>query len=132
MLASWDVGFVGHKACDSDPIYGGDAGTRVEAIMNPMHIGSVYPLRDWTHDDVFQYLEDNDVPIQLDRYEKVDGKWRESSDRSENCDYVHACTKCIDKRAGKFVDCPKLSMRIANSVGNVPWADQTKPSYMED
>jgi 3'-phosphoadenosine 5'-phosphosulfate sulfotransferase (PAPS reductase)/FAD synthetase len=55
MVANWDVGFVGHKACDSDPIYGGDAGTRIDCMINPGHIMSAYPMRDWSHDDVFKY-----------------------------------------------------------------------------
>ena len=91
-------------------------------------------MKDWTHDDVFQYCEENNVPIQLDRYEKVDAKWGEKKDRSQNCDYVHACTACIDRReeAPKFVHCPKLNCTIENVSNRVQWADQSIPTYMKD
>ena len=134
MWAKWDVGFVGHKSCDSDPIYGGDAGTRIDCMINPGGIMASYPMRDWSHDDVFQYCEDNDVPIQIDRYEKVGGTWNERADKTSNCDYVHACTACVDSRdsADKFVHCPKLNMRVMNVSANIPWADSTIPKHMED
>jgi hypothetical protein len=85
-------------------------------------------------DDVFKYCEDNDVPIQTDRYGKVGELWGELEDRRNNCDYVHACTLCLDKRedAPKFVDCPKMKMRVANVSERVLWADQTIPAYMEE
>ena len=134
IIANWDVMFVGHKHCDSDPIYGGDAGVRVDVRINPGQCNAYYPMKGWTHDDVFQYCEDNNVPIQLDRYEKVDAKWGEMKDRSQNCDYVHACTACIDRReeAPKFVHCPKLNCTIENVSNRVQWADQSIPTYMKD
>lgn len=134
IIAGWDVMFVGHKHCDSDPIYGGDAGVRVDVRINPNQCNAYYPMKDWTHDDVFQYCEENNVPIQLDRYEKVEGKWGEMDDRSNNCDYVHACTKCVDKRenAPKFVHCPKLNCTIENVSARVLWADQSIPTFMKD
>jgi len=134
LIANWDVMFVGHKHCDTDIVYGGDAGTRVDVRINPGQCNAYFPMKDWTHDDVFQYCEENNVPIQLDRYEKVDGKWGEKKDRSQNCDYVHACTACIDRResAPKFVHCPKLNCTIENVASRVQWADQTIPTYMKD
>jgi len=135
LQAGWDGVFIGHKGCDGDPIYGGDAGTRIEARWVPdMHTTAFFPLRDWTHDDVFEYCEQFDVPIQTSRYEKIDGKWRERADRSNNCDYVHACTACIDRRpdAPKFVHCPKLGMTIENVSKRVQWTDHQKATYMED
>lgn len=132
--ANWDVMLVGHKLCDSDPIYGGDAGTRIQTRLNPGQCQSFFPLHDWTHDDVFAYCEHNHVPIQTDRYEKVQGKWREKADRSQNCDYVHACTACVDRRsdAPRFVHCPKFNMTVENVSQRVRWANQEIPSYMKD
>lgn len=134
IIAGWDAMLIGHKQCDSDPIYGGDAGTRIDVRINPGQATGYYPIRSWTHDDVFQYCEENDVPIQATRYEKVDGKWREKADRSQNCDYVHACAACIDRRetAPKFVHCPKLNCTIENISSRVQWADQTIPTFMKD
>jgi len=134
IIAGWDAMFVGHKLCDSDPIYGGDAGVRVDARINPGKCNAFYPMKDWTHDDVFQYCEDFSVPIQTSRYEKINGSWKEKVDRKHNCDYVHACTACLDRRstAPKFVHCPKLDCIIENISQRVCWADQTIPSYMKD
>jgi hypothetical protein len=134
IIAGWDGMLVGHKLCDSDPIYGGDAGIRVDVRVNPHQCNAFYPIKGWTHDDVFEYCESNNVPIQTSRYEKVDGKWAEKADRSQNCDYVHACTACLDRRdsAPKFVHCPKFKCTIENISKRVVWADQSIPSYMKD
>jgi hypothetical protein len=129
-----DAVWIGHKGCDSDPILGGDAGTRIEGRIVPGQATMYFPLRDWTHNDIWDYIEKNDVPYDEDRYEKVDGRWGEKRDKSHNVDYVHACTRCVDRRvdAPKFVDCPKLKMKIENVAHMVPWSDQQKLSYMTD
>jgi hypothetical protein len=134
MTANWDMVWIGHKSCDSDPIYGGDAGTRITSRFGQNWVNLMFPLRDWSHDDIWEYIEANDVPWDKNRYEKVDGKYREKPDKSLNVDYVHACTACIDKRptANKFVYCPKFKGIVENAAGRYPWADQTLPSYMKD
>ena len=134
LIAGWDMAFVGHKGCDSDPIYGGDAGTRVEVRSVPGQATMVFPLRDWTHDDIWEYIESNGVPWDEDRYEKVDGKFREKQDKLLNVDYVHACTACIDRRstAPKFVTCPKFNAVVENCSHYLVWHDQSVPSYMKD
>lgn len=126
--------WIGHKRCDSDPILGGDAGTRIEARVLPSMATMLFPLKDWTHDEIWEYLENNNVPHDSGRYEKIDGKWGEKKDKSHNVDYVHACTACIDRRknAAKFVHCPKLDMKIENISNLVPWATQEKLNYMTD
>jgi 3'-phosphoadenosine 5'-phosphosulfate sulfotransferase (PAPS reductase)/FAD synthetase len=132
LLAPWQTCFVGHKGCDSDPIYGGDAGTRIEMRFNPNAATMIFPLRDWTHEDVWRYIEQHDVPYDSNRYEKVDGVWGEKADRSKNCDYVAACVKCLNRKEGKFVHCPKHNMVIESMADRVQWADQSKPSYMKE
>ena len=133
-LNAVDAVWVGHKRCDSDPVLGGDAGTRVEVrrVASGLHL--LFPLRDWSHDDVWAYIEDCDVPFDEARYEKVDGAWRERPERCHNADYVHACMRCLDRRdeAPKFVECPKLGMTIENMAHTVPWVEPCKLSYMSD
>ena len=128
--AAW----VGHKRCDSDPVLGGDAGTRVEARIMPEHISLLFPIRDWSHEDVWTYIENNNVPYDTARYEKVDGKWRERPDKRYNADYVHACTACLDRSPGaaRVVYCPKLGLEIETNVDKVPWEDPEKFDYMKD
>jgi hypothetical protein len=134
--AEWEFVWVGHKGCDSDPILGGDVGTRVGIRVNTPQATAFYPLKDWTHDDVWSYIEEFNVPYDVDRYEKaeVDGKWRERVDRTRNCDYVHACTNCVDSRPGapKFVHCPKFMTTIENVSSKIPWVKPVVASYMKD
>jgi len=130
-----DAFWVGHKGCDADPILGGDAGTRIEARLMPSCLASlIFPLRDWSHADVWEYIEKNDVPFDEERYEKVDGEWRERPAKRKNADYVHACTRCLDRRpeASKFVECPMLDMTIENVSSKVAWSSQEKDTYMYD
>ena len=126
--------WIGHKGCDSDPILGGDAGTRIEARFVPGQATMLFPLRDWTHDDVWEYLESHGVPYDDKRYEKTADGWREKANKLHNVDYVHACTRCLDRRenAAKFVPCPKLGMTVENIAHLVPWAAQEKLTYMQD
>ena len=127
--AAW----VGHKRCDSDPVLGGDAGTRVEGRINPEHVSMFYPLRDWSHEDVWQYIEEHDVPYDKKRYIKVDGKWIEQPSQRCNADYVHACTACLDRQANeKVVYCPKLDFEIESNIEKVPWVEPELLSYMKD
>lgn len=134
LMADWDMIWIGHKGCDSDPILGGDAGTRINARFGTGWSNLMFPLKDWTNEDIWSYIESNDVPWDRDRYEKVDGSYREKADRSCNVDYVHACTACIDRRpeAQRFVYCPKFKGFVENASSRFPWYDQTPLSYMKD
>ena len=134
LYTGWDMVWIGHKSSDSDPIYGGDAGTRIEARIVPGQATMMFPLRDWTHEDIWAYIESEKIPFDSDRYERVDGKYQEKTDKLLNVDYVHACTACIDRRATapKFVHCPKFNAIIENCAEKLPWFDQALPSYMKD
>jgi phosphoadenosine phosphosulfate reductase len=130
----FDALWIGHKRCDSDPILGGDVGTRIEARPLPHGVTMLFPLRDWSHEEIWAYIETHDVPYDAERYEKVDGTWRERPERRRNADYVHACTRCLDRRpdAPRRVYCPKLEMEIENMADQVPWIDAQPLSYMRD
>lgn len=132
LVVDWDSVFMGQKGCDSDPIYGGDAGTRVHVRVVPDQATFILPLKNWTHEDVWQYIEDKGIPYDEARYEKVNGVWGEKRERLGNCDYVHACVKCIRNDGPRFVECPKYGSTVENVSQMVNWADQTKPTYMED
>lgn len=134
IITNWDNVWVGHKGCDSDPILGGDVGTRVGMKINGEQATAWYPLKDWSHQDVWDYIESNNLPYDEDRYEKVNGTWREKEDRMYNCDYVHACTKCIDSRkdAPRFVNCPKFDTSVMNISDKINWVKPIIPSYMKD
>ena len=134
LYTGWTDVFIGHKGSDSDPIYGGDAGTLVDCRIAPGGAVMHFPIRHWTHDDIWDYTLENAIPWDSDRYEvNSEGKFREIPDKSINVDYVHACTACIDSRqnAVRFVYCPKRKGVIENCSSLLPWADKSKPSYFK-
>lgn len=134
LYVDWDMVFVGHKHCDSDVVLGGDAGTRID-IRRGSHATLAFPLKDWSHDEIWEYIERNDVPWDEGRYEKVDGKYREKQDRTKNVDYVHACTACVDKRLSPNdrVFCPKYNAVVESVSHLVPWYPTQEPlPYMKD
>ena len=133
-LPGFDALWIGHKRCDSDPVLGGDAGTRIEARPLADGVTMFYPLRDWSHAEVWAYIEQFEVPYDSHRYEQMDGLWQERPQQRANADYVHACTSCLDQRpdAPQFVRCPKLEMDVENLAQQVPWVTPEKLSYMRD
>jgi hypothetical protein len=111
----WDVALVAHKDCDTDPIYG----------LIPLHSNVVYrdegpdyvfPLKEWTHDEVWDYTIRYDVPCQADRYDvKNRTEWE---DKTFNSDWYPVCIRCVDKRTpGAKVFCPKMKREITNVSG---------------
>lgn len=123
--------WIGHKGCDEDVVLGGPAGTRVDAKVSLGCQVSLFPLRDWSHDDIWDYIEIFDVPYDRERYAHRD----ERAERECNADYVHACTRCIDSRpdAPRFVSCPKLDGAMVENVSStLPWIEPRLPSYMQD
>jgi len=131
---NWDLVFIGHKGCDSDPILGGDVGTRIDAKYGN-HATLAFPLKDWSHEDIWAYHEAHDVPWDTGRYEKVYGVYREKPDKRKNVDYVHACTNCIDKRNAPHSRCycPKIDGIVENISDKVPWYDKNGIlEYMKD
>ena len=131
----FQAAWIGHKGCDVDAVLGGDAGTRAHAVMAPNGSVTVFPLKDWSHDDIWEYIEGFDVPYDSERYEKTaEGAWRERPDRRHNADYVHACSLCVDRRpeAPRFVHCPKLDATVANVSHRLEWVEPQKMHYMVD
>jgi 3'-phosphoadenosine 5'-phosphosulfate sulfotransferase (PAPS reductase)/FAD synthetase len=70
-----------------------------------------YPLRDWTDEDISNYTLSNHILYDENRY---DARVVSKEDKSLNSDYIQACMRCVDKREGDFVQCPKLQADIEN------------------
>lgn len=110
VVSDFDVLLCGHKSSDEDPITGA---IPLEVHKKLLGQGTEmwFPLREWTDLDVANYILLNNVPFDRNRYdENVVSK----SDKHMNSDYVHACFNCVDKRLGKFVDCPKDGIKVEN------------------
>ena len=122
----WDLAFHGHKSTDKDRIHG-NIPLEVDLMDVPGYTVACYPLRHWSDEDVFAYLEEHNVPIDLDRYGKTSEGWCVKAYQRFNPDFLPLCLKCCDPDEGEFVDCPKLRMRINNISNKVRWEKPTLP-----
>jgi hypothetical protein len=113
----WDAAFVAHKDCDEDQIYG-PVPLQTRVLYRDAGPDYLYPLKEWGHDDVWDYIERFSVPMQLDRYNVA--LRREHPHKTFNSDYWPACIRCVDKRlAGSQVFCPKMQRKIENVSAQV-------------
>ena len=111
----FDLALIAHKSCDSDQIYG-LVPLKSELVMRDEGPDFYFPLREWTHDDVWDYIELFSVPYQEDRYNRM--ARTEWEDKTFNSDWVPACIRCIDKRTpGAKVYCPKMKRELVNVSG---------------
>jgi hypothetical protein len=123
----WDLYLCGHKSSDVDEC-DGPVPLSVELFHGPPDVA--FPLRDWSDEDVWDYIRRERVPIQEERYNRVTGKLREGHEHFSN-DYITACVRCLDPRMGSMVSCPKLNgAMIPNVSAKFPRFDRI-PSYIK-
>jgi 3'-phosphoadenosine 5'-phosphosulfate sulfotransferase (PAPS reductase)/FAD synthetase len=122
----WDLILHGHKSADVDRFYG-PVKLKTELVEKDGIPAVAFPLKDWTHDDIWDFIEDFDIPFQQDRYlNRV-----ESADKITNNDYLVACTNCVDPRkAGQDVYCPLVGHGIKNISEQVLQAPALLPDYI--
>jgi 3'-phosphoadenosine 5'-phosphosulfate sulfotransferase (PAPS reductase)/FAD synthetase len=124
----WDLILIGHKSCDEDQIYG-KVRLKTRLVVRDSGPAYVFPLIDWTHDDVWDYTEKNDVPVQVSRYDQTQRKEWET--KYFNSDYFHACIRCVDaRRKGTEVCCPKFGRSLVNISDSIPQFNWT-PDYFD-
>ena len=109
----WEAVYLGTKGLDSDPIKG-DVPLAIDVRHAPGSPWGLYPLRDWSDADIYDYLERHEVMPDPNRYEKVDNVWGHKADKSMNADYIPTCLNCVDRHAGPYVECPKLKATVSN------------------
>ena len=126
----FDLVLVGHKSTDRDPLLG-VVPLKTDWVEQPDAPTAVFPLRDWTDADIWQYSREFKVPQQATRYD-VAGDGHELPDRTLNPDYFAGCTRCLDERAGAEVFCPKLNRNVPNIATRVPRAPMPRPQYIEE
>jgi hypothetical protein len=122
----WDTAMLGHKSSDVDPLYGpvplADYTSQVSENLT-----AVFPVRDFTDQDIWEYTQRFDVPYNRQRYDAANG-YREFTNYRFNNDYYAACTKCM-KPGPEIVDCPKFGT-AKNVSAELPHADLTRPRYL--
>lgn len=114
MTWNWKTVLIGHKSSDVDP-FDGPVPLKHDAAKTA-DVNLVFPLRHWTDNDIWDYIEQHHVPYDKRRYAgrmETPNKWL-------NPDYLHACTACVDPRQPKEVFCPKLNRMVANVSDGVP------------
>jgi hypothetical protein len=123
----WDTVFIGHKSSDHDPIIGDVPLKDYVAEAGP--ITTVFPIRDFTDEDVWAYAEQFHIPINIRRYNKADG-WKEFVDLTYNPDCHPACIACMDRDREATVLCPKTNEMIPNISGGIRYVTINLPSYV--
>lgn len=118
----WDCMFHGHKSSDVDPCSGA-VPLQVDFLQRPGAAAAVYPLRDWTDEDVFAYIEEHGVPYDRTRYARSDKGWEVLPDKRNNPDYYHACFACCERGGPDFVTCPKTNLQINNISEHIAWVE---------
>ena len=125
VVQPWDLMFHGQKSSDTDPFEG-----KMELNCDDIDAAGVrvvFPLRHWSDDDIWDYIEEEHVPFQETRYKDR----REVEDKWHNNDFVHACVACIDPRKEeKEVWCPKFKRNVPN-VGKQVLQIRAEPQYLE-
>ena len=115
VVNDFDVLLCGHKNSDEDPITGAIP-LEVDRKILGTNTTMWFPLRNWTDQDVASWIHMNQIAYDTQRY---DSDVVSIPDKRLNSDYVHTCFKCVDKREGKFVHCPKHNIDIENIHENV-------------
>lgn len=126
----FDLVFVGHKSSDTCPLLG-SIPLKTDWQRQPDAPDLVFPLKDWTDADIWEYSRATGCPQQATRYD-VAGDGRELPDRSLNPDYFAGCTRCLDAQAGAEVFCPKLNRNVPNIAQRVKRAEMPRPQYIKE
>lgn len=126
----FDMAFHGHKSVDVDPILGA-VPLNSDVSLNIGSISACFPLRHFTNEEVWRYIEENNIPIHDTRYEKVNGAWREREDKTFNPDYINACTACMTAKSGPSVHCPKLGCTVSNVASQLRKTAKFQLEYLK-
>lgn len=108
----WDAAVLGHRGDDVDPERG-PIGVNVDVVHNP-GCAFLYPLRTWSREDVWKYIERWHLPYDSERYDPA-ADYRERGTHTSP-DYWPACTACVDPAQPAVVICPKNGLRLSNSA----------------
>ena len=122
----WGAVYIGTKYEDTDLIKGHVPLAQDIRIVDGAPV-SLYPMRDWTDDEIFWYLEDNGITPDPTRYVKTNEKWQNNPDKSLNADFYPTCFNCVNRHLGNHVHCPKLNATITNISDMVPYEDIVIP-----
>jgi phosphoadenosine phosphosulfate reductase len=101
---NWDCVFFGQK--EADPTYITNKVKLKEIYPMNNHCIGVLPIKNWTDEDIWEYIKENNVPYDKDRYD--------NKNDIINPDKFPTCFDCLDYRNGKEILCPKINKLIPN------------------
>lgn len=123
----WDMIIHGHKGKDVDFNYGRNP---LADTFIPIETGAcmAFPLYAWTDKEIWDYIEQEKLEIDLKRYDPFTRS--ERSDKTYNSEFFAACTNCVDiRKKGEKVFCPKIHQYIDNISETIDYRD-TVPEYL--
>ena len=82
-------------------------------------VDSAQPIRDWSNNDAYTYIKDNDIPINTLVYDEVDGELVPKEDMTYNPDCRPACYRCMLPDVPLSVMCPKKKCLVNNVWDNL-------------
>jgi hypothetical protein len=123
----WDACWIGSKSADVDLIKG-HVPLAMDCRKVPGGPWTLYPLRNWTDEQIFSYLEAQPGDL-LDptRYVKHESRWQNNPDTSNNADFYPVCWNCVNRHAGPHVWCPRAQANITNISDTAPYEDLEFP-----
>ena len=126
----WDMQFIGHKDCDDDAFYESiklsDYTYEKEGIPK-----TVFPLKDWTHEDIWQYIDDHNLDYNRNRYIRTGKSWRgQQKDTTYNPDYFECCLECMKPNRTK-VNCPVMQQEINSVSSAIRYATAPRVEYIK-
>jgi 3'-phosphoadenosine 5'-phosphosulfate sulfotransferase (PAPS reductase)/FAD synthetase len=107
----FDLVLLGSKQGDVDPVVGKVAVKNV-VEHSDRQASLLFPLRDWTDDDVWQFIHAKHIPYDTKRYIKSPDGMADDVAYPEHSEYLPVCTACLNPANQAEVWCPKLNKMI--------------------
>lgn len=112
----WDLMLNASRTCERKPHLGmTPCGINIHLKHNPGSSDVCYPLKDFTDEEMVEYTMRFNVPWHEERYEIIDGKFKDKPNSDVNPDVRRACSACLKCPGDSVVYCPK-SKTTVNSV----------------
>jgi 3'-phosphoadenosine 5'-phosphosulfate sulfotransferase (PAPS reductase)/FAD synthetase len=112
---SYDGVFIGHRNDDRDVVLGDIPLSNNQSVMGSDKFKYIYPLKDWTSADIWNYHRRYEVPANEQRYGQ--------KNHNANNDVWNLCTRCLS--GSGTVRCPKEQDEIPAFGGMVDWEGVT-------
>lgn len=123
----WDALISGQRSADINRRYG-KMPLAAQLLNHGGHAADVvFALRDWSDQEIWDYTEANDLPINTDRYEKTPQGWQEREDKTHSNDWLPACMRCLDRSGPEIVHCPRTNMEMTSVAAIAPYVDYQLP-----